>query len=467
METQSRKILFLSCFFAFIILCPIILAYSIGFKFDFNNKKIVPTGSISIKSIPKKSKIYINNKLCGAETPAYVNNLPEGEYNIKISKNGFSKWEKILNVKNYQITIVDNVLLLPQNPKIQHIFNKDIQKIEFSPSKKKAIILASPQTNLNLYLLDLSISQFPIVSRVDSGHKLVSIDQTSLQWSKNEDKISLFGTINNGQKGYFLLPFNSDPIFLTKKQNLSNPISMWHRENNDIFTFLNNTKIYQLNTSNKASVELASDALNYIVIGNKTFFIQKNSGMIYNVSDPWTTLSPELKFTSQFTKTPIPSFSKQKQYSMFILSDKNKEILIQDQSNNLFIASNQEIKQIAEKISGFNVSPSKNKILLYSNHEINILDKNLEYHPKELIARTEQTIKKALWFDDFHIAYLLSDGNFYITELDNRNGRNTLTPVPDKIDDFWIDSSANKNFPIMYYIKENQLFMIDWNNTGN
>ncbi|MFH1187370.1 MAG: hypothetical protein V1688_00750, partial [bacterium] len=274
---------------------------------------------------------------------------------------------------------------------------------------------------------------------------------------------SAFAAMNSGQKGYFLLSSSGNPQLLAKIQNPSESFSVWHKENSDIFTFLNDAKIYQLNISTKASIELASDAQNYIAIENKTFYIQKKSGLIYSVSDPWTTLSPGLKFTDQFTKTPIPSFSADKNYSLFELSE--KEILITDSDNSLFIAKSQEIKQLSQKISGFDISPSKNNVLIFDSHEINIINKNSDDYLKELVSRTEQAIKKAFWFDDAHIAYLLSDGSFYITELDSRNGRNILAPLSDKIDDFWINCDKNLDFPIMNYISNNQLVKVIWNNS--
>lgn len=458
MNNQTRKILFLSCFIVFIIACPALLAYSIGLNFDFNSRKIISTGSVYIKSIPENSDIYVNDVLYGAKTPSYVNSLIEGDYNITIIKEGFSKWQKTLNVKSYQVTSAENILLLPQNPKITQLLTEESKWISLSPSGKKAVVLFKLEESSFLYFLDLSINESAIVSRVDITNKLIYISAPSVKWSADERKISAFGAINNIQKGYLLFDIsNPEPKFLAGAQTESQ--SYWHQENSDIFTYLDGGKIYQLNISNGAMAEIANNVSDYIISGNKTFFIEKTSGLINSASDPWTALSPGGIKISQFAKMPIPNFSSQIEYSLFELSE--NELLIKDGEDNLFIASEQETRSLAENISGSDISGEKKRILFYNGHEINIYD----YDSKSnfLVIRTEQKIKKALWFDDFHIAYLLSDGSFYIAELDGRNGRNILSPLSEKADNFWLKNMAEQNYPILYYFREDRLFKVNWN----
>ncbi|MCX7661561.1 MAG: hypothetical protein N2Z79_02610, partial [Candidatus Omnitrophica bacterium] len=54
-----RKIFFWIFFFAFVITLPLVLFYSLGYRFNPYLKHFQKTGIISIKSFPQNAEVYL------------------------------------------------------------------------------------------------------------------------------------------------------------------------------------------------------------------------------------------------------------------------------------------------------------------------------------------------------------------------------------------------------------------------
>ncbi|MFZ5559752.1 MAG: PEGA domain-containing protein [Patescibacteria group bacterium] len=117
MSRQTRRIIFLIFVLIFIIIVPAIILYAEGYSFDLEKRTIVSSGGIYLKSYPPKADIYINNKPEG-KTSKFVRRLIPKVYNVKIIKEEYHPWEKNISVKSGLVTRIDNIFLVPFNPKI-------------------------------------------------------------------------------------------------------------------------------------------------------------------------------------------------------------------------------------------------------------------------------------------------------------------------------------------------------------
>jgi hypothetical protein len=116
-----RKIFFWFFFLAFIISTPVVVFYSLGYKFNFQAKRFEKTGIISIKSLPDGAEVYLNQKRLNKTTPCNLRELRPAKYKIRLEKEGFYPYEKEIEVKSGYVFPLDVVLL----PKI-----KDVEKIK-------------------------------------------------------------------------------------------------------------------------------------------------------------------------------------------------------------------------------------------------------------------------------------------------------------------------------------------------
>jgi hypothetical protein len=137
MTKNTKKLLFISSIIAFLLITPIILLYSWGYRFDFENKKITSTGSLYVKAKPKRVNITIDGKIQKKTDlffgSSYIDSLIPKKHEIKIEKEGYHNWIKQLKIESKQTTEVKHVILFP----VQIEFNTISNNVEdFFESKE-------------------------------------------------------------------------------------------------------------------------------------------------------------------------------------------------------------------------------------------------------------------------------------------------------------------------------------------
>lgn len=118
MAKKIRFLLLIGFSVVFLAITPLVVLNARGYQFNFEEKRLINTGGVFLKSTPKKASIYLNSKLIKAQTPAIIDGLTPGEYLARLELNGFHSWQKQLEIESGMIVKQDNILLLPKKPKI-------------------------------------------------------------------------------------------------------------------------------------------------------------------------------------------------------------------------------------------------------------------------------------------------------------------------------------------------------------
>lgn len=112
-----RKFFFWLSFFAFVVFTPVIVYYSLGYKFNFASKKFEKTGAISLKTFPKNVDVYVDDTKLKELGPCVLRELLPQEYAIRLEKEGFYPYRLNVVVRPSAIVELDIVLI----PKMQHV----------------------------------------------------------------------------------------------------------------------------------------------------------------------------------------------------------------------------------------------------------------------------------------------------------------------------------------------------------
>ena len=67
MKKRTRLIIMLACVACFLVVAPILVFYSMGYRFDFAKMKITATGGIYVRTYPVADRILIDSKILGVE----------------------------------------------------------------------------------------------------------------------------------------------------------------------------------------------------------------------------------------------------------------------------------------------------------------------------------------------------------------------------------------------------------------
>jgi len=113
-----RKILFYLFFALYLILCPIIILYALGYIFTPKVEEgFAKTGLIHIETLPSNASISIANRRYAEKTPATIRNLLPGQYDVRMQLRGHRPWERKVNVESGKAINFEKVLLIPQKIK--------------------------------------------------------------------------------------------------------------------------------------------------------------------------------------------------------------------------------------------------------------------------------------------------------------------------------------------------------------
>ncbi|MCR4276514.1 MAG: PEGA domain-containing protein [Candidatus Roizmanbacteria bacterium] len=145
------RILFL---LMFAIVLTTIIAYARGYRFDLENRSLKSTGIIAATSNPKAAKIYVNGELKGVTDTNLT--LPPDNYLIEIKKEGYTGWNKKINLKGELVINVDPVLF-PVNPSLSPLTNLGIIKAIPTDDGDKIVLIASGSA----YLFDAGKKTLP------------------------------------------------------------------------------------------------------------------------------------------------------------------------------------------------------------------------------------------------------------------------------------------------------------------
>jgi len=170
MTKKKRLVLFIFLVVLFLIISPLIIFYSLGWRFDWQTKKITQPGIFYFNVYPKNVQIYLDGVI-KKKTDFFfgsviIENLPPKKYDVEIKKEGFHSWKKTLEIKKLKATEAKDVILVPQNP-IFAVISKKVEESFFSPDQKKIILKetfpTSPENSdssnwaLKLFELDKNI----------------------------------------------------------------------------------------------------------------------------------------------------------------------------------------------------------------------------------------------------------------------------------------------------------------------
>lgn len=136
MTKKARTLLFAACLILFVLVAPIIIAYSQGYRFDFETKRIVQTGGIYVKAMPRNVNVYINGKFKKTTSiftnSCLIENLLPKTYNVEVKKQGYHTWQKNLTVWETQVTEAKNILLIPENPNFTVLTSEEQEIIDIT-----------------------------------------------------------------------------------------------------------------------------------------------------------------------------------------------------------------------------------------------------------------------------------------------------------------------------------------------
>ncbi|MEK9148288.1 MAG: PEGA domain-containing protein, partial [Patescibacteria group bacterium] len=153
LEKSTRRKIFYGMLVLFFMIIPAVILYSRGYIFDWARRSLIETGGIFVKANHSGAKVIIDSEAL-KETSfisggALVTNLLPRRYTLRLEKEGYQPWQKVVRVSSQEVLEFRNVFLPPATITPQIVYN--IRRDE--PSR---LVMLSGRAELGLEVGDPS-----------------------------------------------------------------------------------------------------------------------------------------------------------------------------------------------------------------------------------------------------------------------------------------------------------------------
>lgn len=470
MTTRKRRILFFMSVLFFLLLTPILIEYSRGLRFDFENWQFVETGGFFFKIYaPTESQITIDNKPIKTTSAfsyfnnAFIQNLSPKVYKVKISKDGYQSWEKFLKIDPELVTEAQNVVLMPKDIEAKKYSQDDekIKKFFYSPDRKYlALVKYNDKNQTILSVIELGSNK---ETEIFISKDIISLDL--YDWQKDDAKIAFY----SGDKHSYLIVSVldgkvQDITTLFSKQFVNKGIdSIKFGPQNNVF-LLEDNSLYVLNTASKVLSLLKKDVVSIDTDGEAIYYLL-GPDLVFSKAyfDGKTLISDQIMGTIKFKIGKEPDLN-------ISVIDSN-QIFVHEKASGLlveFFGEDNTFRKIDEGVADFALSGDRKKVLYRKNGELwAYYNDDIKIQPykyageKELIARLpKEEVSSVQWFQtDTHLFYSYAN-SIKFTELDNRDKRNIFHIADFVSPQLFYDSVSKK----LYILSKESLYLIDLSN---
>jgi len=150
MLKKTRLILFFLFAFFYLVVAPLLIFYSFGYRIDWENRRIVGTGGLYLKVWPQETTVLIDDKI-ERKTGLFLNEiLIQGLYpkkhKILVKKDGYNSWEKTLETSEREVTKIENVTLIKEKIVFEKL-KENIENFYLSPNRDLILLFDSSENS--------------------------------------------------------------------------------------------------------------------------------------------------------------------------------------------------------------------------------------------------------------------------------------------------------------------------------
>lgn len=385
-----RRILLFCFLIIFFLAGPSLVLYYQGYRLDFHPAngriKLVQTGGIFVKTIPKQVEIYLDGKLVKKTDPFFsstlIENLLPKKYLLEVKKDGFYPWKKNLEVKEEAVIEVGHIILFSKKIDFRPLAG-GVENFWFSPDGKKLVLREKEGSlwTLKMYEMETGVKS-QVVKESDLSKK--GAELFALEFSADSKEIYLKTGVGEREKDFVLNLTKSPPGFSEKPNSTATQSFLTYQQ------------------------------------ANGNIFYLDNSGNIFKTD---SSFSSKEKLNSE----PFP-VSRENPYRLFIFQnyiflDENGQIYYFNQDTKIF-------EKFANRIISLKLSPDQAKIAYFSDYEIQVLFLNTNRPPggpgeSIFLVRLSDKIKDVFWLNKDYLVFN-TESAVKVCEIDNRDRVNIV-----------------------------------------
>jgi len=189
MLAKHRVIFSIATAAAILILAAIAIFWARGFKPNLQKGSIERTGLIVASSIPTGAQVYLDGRLTSA-TDTNIAFLDPKTYKVRIEKDGYTTWEKDVEVRADLATEI-KILLFPLAPEIKPLTTTGASNPTLSPDGSKIVYGVAGERG-GAFVMSLETSPLPFRQAVKSlakNQQGFDFSQAEFIWSPDAKEV--------------------------------------------------------------------------------------------------------------------------------------------------------------------------------------------------------------------------------------------------------------------------------------
>lgn len=402
MNIWHRRIVYIFFIIVFLVVAPLVILYTQGYRYNFERRAIQKTGIMIVSSIPRKADIYLNNtRYTERQTPAKIERVLPGDYEIRLEKEGYHTWQKRLPVFENGSTFAEDVILWKKSsPTI--IATTSITAWQQQAGRGEIALLSDSGS---LATFNPERGQIAINANVDVG------EQQSLTWSASQKKV--LSKITNAQGAQ--CEITSFEIFKNPETQAlpSEYINCFWDYSNDaiIYGAKKDQGIWRFDTFTKKEQFIGRTT------STSALLIKNNAVYSHDGVSVWR---------QNITNATIEKIVDAPCAKCQFVQTNSRYLLLQDTEKEQIHFINETGQQKNVTVPAKNINWLNDHVLLfYNNWELWIYD--LDKDQPELITRFGTPVISAIWHPEGRHIFLTTNNEVKVIELDNRELRNIIT----------------------------------------
>lgn len=395
--------------FIFILSAFLIIMYSLGYRFDYQNFNIEKTGIVRLDPINKNYQLLIDgepvkDKYISKTTQ--IDNLQPDYYTIEIIAENFQKWQKNIKILPNQITNIYDIFLMPEHTKTSEISYFD----QYATNEKYQLVAFATTDKLQILNFISEKIQTPNNIKINASSKIDWINEELLAITNSnpeETYIQILNPFNNNISNT-TIPFSINATDIIGTLPL--------QESTIIFYFDND--LYTTNLTTNAPPQILVENIYSPIIFNGNLYYLPNPDnsseiIIQNLT---------LKNTSNFTLPIVSSSFQNIPNSDFIVTKNSTQNYIINISN----STSYPLSNVNQTI----LSPDGKNLVSINNQEIIVSDIERQLFTNTIL-RLSTNLNNIILLDSRNIIYsstnqisrieIDGDNHNIIEENDNAN----------------------------------------------
>ncbi len=435
LEKSTRRKLYYGMLALFLLVVPLVILYSRGYVVDWRGQRFVPTGGIFVKTTQPGSRVFLGDTFT-KETSfilrgALLTGLLPGRYTVRVEKDGYQPWLKVVRVRSEEVIEFRNIFLPPATITPQALFNAPgdppvrLEALEGRP--EIAVELGDPAKGRNLFIVDPEVRLARINLPRIAGWR----------WDKNGGEL-YFGRRREGRTLWYRLKLDPGTreeriTFRGLPEGFSAQDLTPHPTRAGQFYFFAGGALF-LQTAASVPAPITEQVHAYTVAPNHIYFISKNGYFVETSLEGRNTVVLGRKGLVLDEARP----------ARFSVSAAGA-VAVLDSANGLFLyrpGLDQELQFIAANVEDLDFSESGDRMVYWDQHRVWlywIQDNRRQPFQvagsREQILSTVEGIRRAFLVDDgSHLFYATSAG-LHMSEVDSRSTPNIYDLIEASVTD--------------------------------